>query len=210
MFISIEGVEGSGKSTLINAIKDYGQQHNIDICFTREPGGTEIAEVIRETLLNDYRETLHAHTELLLMFASRVQHVHEVIIPALNNGRWVVSDRFLDASYAYQGGGRQVDFSMIDNLSQTFIPDAALPNYVLLMDAPLDICLQRVQNRGGLDRIEKESRDFFQRVYQAYQKRKLDEPNRFIVLDATWTPAALNEKVKEILCQIKSMSGTLG
>ncbi|MBF13576.1 MAG: dTMP kinase [Legionellales bacterium] len=211
MFIAVEGVECSGKSTLIQAIQQYGQDNHIDMCLTREPGGTLIAEEIRSILLSSKnQEVLHADTELLLMFASRVQHIHTVIKPALDRGQWVISDRFVDASYAYQGGGRSIGFAVIDQLVEQFIPHNLYPNYVLFMNAPLDVCLQRMYQRGQLDRIEQESVDFFERVYHAYQKRQTQEAERFIELDATLDQRELTKQIGDILCQITQTQGTPG
>ncbi len=185
--ISIEGGEGAGKSTVIAAIVETLAAHGHDVVATREPGGTRVGEAIR-TLLLDPGHSLAAETELLLMFASRAQLVREVILPALERGASVVSDRFTDASFAYQGGGRGIDMGRIAELERWAA--GLKPDLTFLLDVGVDEGLARARSRGGeLDRIERERGDFFERVRATYLARAAAEPARFRVIDAS-QPAA--------------------
>jgi dTMP kinase len=183
--ISLEGGEGAGKTTALNALCDVLEKRGYEVLRTREPGGSESGEAIRQILLNkDFR--LYAETELLLMFAARAQLVRETILPALERGVAVVSDRFTDASFAYQGGGRGIDTGRIAELERW----AAIikPDLTFLLDLPVEMGLQRARLRGGeLDRIETEQHDFFERVRLAYRARAQREPKRFRVIDASQT-----------------------
>ncbi len=183
-FITIEGTEGMGKSTVMQAVQTYFQSNQRPLVLTREPGGTPLAESIRALLLANYEEEVSEHTELLLMFASRYQHAQTIIAPALKEGLNVLSDRYVDASYAYQGGGRNIPFKHIDALTQ-WIPNTLMPDLTLLLDAPVHVGLERIQSRGESDRIEQEKVSFFERVRAAYLARAKAEPNRFVVLDAS-------------------------
>lgn len=181
--ISIEGGEGAGKSTVIAAVVDTLATQGHDVVATREPGGTRAGETIRALLL-DPGHKLAAETELLLMFASRAQLVRELILPALERGATVVSDRFTDASFAYQGGGRGIDMGRIAELERW----AAVikPDLTFLLDVGVDEGLARVRSRGGEpDRIERERGDFFERVRATYLARAAAEPARFRVIDAS-------------------------
>jgi dTMP kinase len=185
-FISLEGGEGAGKTTVLNALCAVLEKRGHEVVRTREPGGTDAGEAIRNILLNK-TFSLQAQTELLLMFASRAQLVRECILPALQRGAVVVSDRFTDASFAYQGGGRGIDVSHIAELERW----AALvkPQLTFLLDLPIEIGMQRARLRGGeLDRIEAEQHDFFERVRTSYRARAQREPERFRVIDASQTP----------------------
>ncbi len=184
VFISIEGVEGVGKSTLIKAIEKYLQQKNIAFIETREPGGTPIAEAVRNVLLGHFDETMCADTELLLMFAGRAQNISQVIRPALEQGKWVISDRFTDASFAYQGGGRGINKVHIAELAK-WVQGDLKPNVTLLLDAPVELGLERVKSRGAKDRIETEGIAFFNRIRESYLALAENEPERFSVIDAT-------------------------
>lgn len=186
IFITIEGIEGVGKSSAITFLKDYFQDHDQAFVLTREPGGTEIAEVIRKIFLSHYDELMAIDTELLLMFAGRAQHINSVIQPALAAGKIVISDRFTDATYAYQGGGRGIDKAHIAILEK-FVQKNLQPDLTILLDAPIEVSLQRIHSRGAKDRIEEEHVEFFQRVRDAYLARAREFPNRFIVIDATQT-----------------------
>jgi dTMP kinase len=182
-FISLEGGEGAGKTTVLNAVCDVLHLRGFEVLRTREPGGTEAGEAIRHLLLNK-AFMLQAETELLLMFAARAQLVRELIVPALNRGTVVVSDRFTDASFAYQGGGRGIDTAHIAELERW----AALikPDLTFLLDLPVEVGMQRARLRGGeLDRIEAEQNDFFERVRAHYRARAQREPQRFRVIDAS-------------------------
>lgn len=182
-FISIEGIEGVGKTTIVECIRNRLDDAGISYIVTREPGGTPIAEAIRQVLLNHYTEMMCPDTELLLMFAGRAQNIAQVILPALQRGQWVLSDRFTDASYAYQGGGRGVDVKHILELAK-WVQGDLQPNLTILLDAPVEVGLSRVQSRGAKDRIETEGIEFFERVRQAYLILAEKEPNRFKIVNS--------------------------
>jgi dTMP kinase len=181
--ITLEGGEGAGKSTVLDAIRERLTQHGIDVVVTREPGGTVLGEAVREIVLDPVRRNLCAESELLLMFAARAQLVRELIRPALDSGQWVVSDRFTDASYAYQGAGRGQPEARIAELEAWAA--GIRPDLTLLLDLPIAEGLARAGGRGRADRIELESADFFERVRAAYRARAAAEPGRFRVIDAT-------------------------
>jgi dTMP kinase len=181
-FITIEGSEGAGKSTNIAHIKDFLQARKIDFISTREPGGTPIAEKIRDLLLDKNNTGLCDDAELLLMFAARSQHLNELIIPALMVGKWVISDRFTDASYAYQGGGRGLSWNKIAELEQ-WVQNDLRPDATILLDIPVNIGLQRVRDRGDTDRFEEEQLSFFQRIREAYHRLARENPQRFYIID---------------------------
>ncbi|MBL4647361.1 MAG: dTMP kinase [Gammaproteobacteria bacterium] len=197
-FISVEGIEGVGKSTYMPVIADYLQQQQIKVVVTREPGGTVFADKIRALLLDNHQEVIHADTELLLMFAARAQHIAEVIKPALMAGQWVVSDRFSDASYAYQGAGRGINKQRIQALEH-WVQGSLRPDMTLLFDAPIDVALQRMQQRGKLDRIESEGKDFFQRIRDAYLAMSQIEPERFFVLDTRQSINNIKQQLIKLL-----------
>ena len=192
--VTLEGGEGAGKSTVLAALRDTLQATGAEVVCTREPGGTPLAEQIRGLLLStpaDGRphEPPAPVTELLLMFAARAQHVRETLLPALQRGAWVVSDRFTDASYAYQGAGRGGDDGFIAELERRAVGIA--PALTLLLDLPVKVGLQRVRGRGAADRIECEREDFFERVRAGYLARAAAEPQRFRVIDATQSVEAV-------------------
>ncbi|MCB1671766.1 MAG: dTMP kinase [Pseudomonadales bacterium] len=182
-FITIEGVEGVGKSTNIAFIRELLEQRGLELLVTREPGGTELAEQIRELLLADHTEPVDPTAELLLMFAARAQHLHTRIEPALARGCWVLCDRFTDATYAYQGGGRQLDNGTIQILEQ-LVQGALRPDLTIILDLDPETGLSRATQRGELDRFEKEKLEFFQRVRATYLQRAAAEPARCAVIDA--------------------------
>jgi len=183
-FITLEGGEGAGKSTILNILRQTLEQQGIDVVVTREPGGTPVGEALRSILLNPQFHNLCPESELLLMFAARAQLVREVIIPALTAGKWVLSDRFTDASYAYQGGGRGQPLSRISELEQ-WTTAGIQPDLTLLLDLPVQQGLARAGVRSHADRIENETMDFFDRVRITYRKLADAEPNRFRVIDAS-------------------------
>ena len=188
--ITLEGGEGAGKTSAIAAIRELLQAQGHEVVLTREPGGTPLAERIRELLLNPHDETLAPETELLLMFASRAQHVREVIRPALQRGAFVVSDRFTDSSYAYQADGRGLDRALVEELERKVV--GIRPGLTLLLD--LDVREGRARTGGRdlwPDRIESEQDDFFERVREGFRKRAAAEPERFRVIDASQSPAAV-------------------
>lgn len=197
--ISIEGSEGAGKSTALSFIQSYLAERNHDIVMTREPGGTELAEQIRQLLLHPGSEKMTAHTELLLMFASRAQHIETFVRPALLAGKWIVSDRYIDASYAYQGGGRQIDNKEIQYLDDMIV-QGTYPDLTIFMDIPVDQGLKRANERGaGKDRIEQEKIDFFERVRAAYQARAEQDPKRIKMIDASQSIENVQQQIKTVL-----------
>lgn len=196
--ITLEGGEGAGKTSAITAIRDRLQAEGHEVVLTREPGGTPLAERIRELLLNPQDEALAAETELLLMFASRAQHVREVVRPALRRGAFVVSDRFTDSSYAYQGAGRGLDPEWIAALERRAV--GLKPGLTLLLD--LDVREGRARTAGRdlwPDRIESEQDDFFERVRAGFRARAAAEPQRFRVIDAAQPPAGVGAAVDDAI-----------
>ena len=196
--ITLEGGEGAGKTSAITAIRDRLQAEGHEVVLTREPGGTPLAERIRELLLNPQDEALAAETELLLMFASRAQHVREVVRPALRRGAFVVSDRFTDSSYAYQGTGRGLDPEWIAALERRAV--GLKPGLTLLLD--LDVREGRARTAGRdlwPDRIESEQDDFFERVRAGFRARAAAEPQRFRVIDAAQPPAGVGAAVDDAI-----------
>ncbi|MHB8448018.1 MAG: dTMP kinase [Rudaea sp.] len=183
-FITLEGGEGAGKSTVLAAVRDLLAARGLDALVTREPGGTPAGEEIREVLLDTTHRGLCAEAELLLMFASRAQLVRELVRPALATGRWVLSDRFTDASFAYQGGGRGQPVERIAELER-WAADGLKPDLTLLLDLPVAEGLKRANGRGPTDRIEMENADFFERVRATYRARAAGEPARFRIIDAS-------------------------
>lgn len=181
--ITLEGGEGAGKSTALDVVRERLEKRGIEVVVTREPGGTVLGEAVRAIVLDPARRDLCAETELLLMFAARAQLVRELIRPALAAGRWVVSDRFTDASYAYQGAGRGQPEQRIAELERWAA--TLKPDLTLLLDLPSAEGLARIGGRGQADRIELESSDFFDRVRAAYRARAAAEPGRFRVIDAS-------------------------
>lgn len=180
-FITLEGGEGVGKTTNLNYLKDYLTSHGIPVILTREPGGTRLAEKIRTMLLQQTDEIITDQAELLLMFAARSQHIKHVIGPALHDGSWVICDRFTDATYAYQGGGRNMSAHAIQWLEQ-FVQGSLKPDLTFLLDAPVEIGLKRARHRGALDRIESETLAFFEQVRRAYLLQAKLEPERIKVI----------------------------
>lgn len=183
-FLTIEGTEGVGKSTNMAFIQSYLQERGVDVITTREPGGTPLAEEIRGLLLDNRDEKMDEKAELLLVFAARAQHLNTVITPALERGQWVLCDRFTDATYAYQGGGRGLDRHLIEQLEQQVQGDIR-PDMTILLDIDVTIGLTRAGQRGELDRFENEQVDFFERVRQAYLSRVSRNPKRYGVVDAS-------------------------
>lgn len=197
-FISFEGIDGAGKSTHLAWFADALRQRGMEVLVTREPGGTPLGERLRDILLN---QPMHAETEVLLMFASRLEHIEQVIKPALNRGCWVVSDRFSDASFAYQAGGRGVALAKLEQLEHWVHPDFQ-PDLTLLFDIPVDVARQRLSGNATLDRFEQEKADFFDRVRQAYLARSKKFPQRFALIDAAQTPDKVKLDLDEILLSI--------
>ncbi len=194
-FITFEGTEGVGKTTQIQLLKDYLEAKNIQTLVTREPGGTKIGERIREILLDKDLSQLDVHAELLLMFAARAQHLEEVIFPALKNSIYVLCDRFTDASYAYQGGGRNVSLEKIAKLEHVVQGDFR-PDLTILLNCDLSVGLQRVEGRGAKDRFEREQLEFFQRVEQTYLRRAKEQPQRYAVVNADQSISEVAEDIQ--------------
>jgi dTMP kinase len=182
--ISLEGGEGAGKSTLLAGLRAHFERSELDVLYTREPGGTPVGEAVRALVLDPAHRGMAVETELLLMFAARAQLVREVLQPALTVGRWVLCDRFTDASYAYQGGGRGVDAARIGEL-ESLATGGLKPDLTLLLDLPVAHGRARASQRGDADRIEAERDDFFERVRATYLARAQAEPQRFRVIDAS-------------------------
>ena len=185
-FITIEGGEGAGKSTAQRFITDRLTERGITTVQTREPGGTPLAEAIRETLLSVDGEAPVEMTELLLVFAARAQHLAKMIEPALSRGEWVLSDRFTDATYAYQGAARGLSTATILHLEQ-LVQGGRQPDKVLILDLPPEIGMTRARSRGELDRFEREDHDFYERVRAGYLARAEAMPERYSVIDAAQT-----------------------
>ncbi|MCU4356751.1 dTMP kinase [Acinetobacter ursingii] len=193
MFISFEGTEGVGKTTLIRKIYEYFERQGEHLVLTREPGGTPLAERVRDLLLAVNHEEKMAHdTELLLIYAARAQHLQQVIIPALDAGKTVLSDRFTDASYAYQCAGRGLSKEKLNILNQTFV--SKMPDITFWLDAPIELGMSRARERGALDRFEQEKVEFFQRVREGYQQLHQLYPERVKRLDATQSPELVFEQ----------------
>ena len=179
-FITLEGIDGAGKSTHLDWLRETLAQRGHEVVVTREPGGTPLGETLRGLLLNHH---MHLETEALLMFASRREHLAEVIVPALQQGKWVISDRFTDASFAYQGGGRGIDEARLGIL-EDWVQQGLQPDLTLLFDVPLEVARQRLSANASLDRFEQEQQDFFQRVRAAYLRRAAQFPARIRVIDS--------------------------
>jgi len=203
-FITIEGGEGVGKSTQIGRLKDFIVEQGVEVVITREPGGTHRAERIRELLLETSDEPMPSTCELLLMFAARSTHLENVIHPALARGACVICDRFTDATYAYQGGGRSLPIENISTLEQ-MVQGKLRPDLTLLLDAPLEISAARASARntaaGTSDRFEQERREFFERVRTAYLDRARQEPKRFAVIDATESLEAVTVAIQQAVAE---------
>ncbi len=182
-FLTVEGSEGVGKSTNINHILMRLEEQGIEVVQTREPGGTPLGEEVRELLLDHRHTGMSEDAELMLMFAARAEHLAQVIRPALNAGKWVLCDRFTDASHAYQGGGRSIETARISALEE-WVQQGLQPDFTLLLDIEPAAGLERAGKRGALDRFEKEEMDFFHRVRQRYLDRATQFPQRFHVVDA--------------------------
>ena len=201
LFITLEGPEGAGKSTNRDYLAACLKAHGVDVLLTREPGGTPLAERIRDLLLAPCDEPMAADTELLLMFAARAQHLQEVIRPALARGAVVLCDRFTDATYAYQGGGRGLSFERIAVL-ETFVQGDLRPDLTLVFGLPVEVGLSRAAARGRLDRFEQEERAFFEAVRATYLQRAAAAPSRYRVLDAGQTLAEVQLTLDQLLPEV--------
>lgn len=201
-FITFEGVDGAGKSTHLAFVRQWLAERGIAAVFTREPGGTELGERLRDLLL-DVKSQISLDTETLLMFAARMEHIAQVIRPALQRGEWVISDRFTDATFAYQGGGRGVPTERISQL-ENWVQQGLQPDLTLLFDVPLEIAQQRMSQTRTLDRFEQEAAEFHLRVREAYLSRAKADPARFAVLDASQSIAATERSVEVALNRLIS------
>jgi len=199
IFITVEGIEGVGKTTSVKVIEAFLSEHNIEHIVTREPGGTVIAEKIRNILLHHEGEEICIETELLLFFAARNQHCKHIIIPAIKKGIWVVCDRFVDASYAYQGGGRGIESRWIDALSDLI--DLPKPKLTILLDASTEVVQKRLQDRGVKDRIEKEEQEFFDRIKQTYLQLARAKPEQYYTINTDFSLDEVKMKLQEVLLE---------
>lgn len=193
-FITLEGIEGVGKSTHVEAVVDALRARGVSAVRTREPGGSPVADRIRSLLLDPDGDPPLAETELLLLFAARSEHLARVIQPALEAGQYVVCDRFTDASYAYQGGGRGVPSERIATL-EALVQGDLRPDRTILLDAPVPVALERARGRGAIDRFERETAAFFERARSVYLERARAEPGRFRVIDASGPVEQVGEQV---------------
>tara|TARA_R110001606_G_scaffold90757_1_gene202887 strand:- start:5439 stop:6077 length:639 start_codon:yes stop_codon:yes gene_type:complete len=200
-FISLEGGEGSGKTTAIHFIRQWLDDHKIPYIMTREPGGTPLAEEIRQLVLTPRDESVNDVTELLLVFAARAQHLAEKIQPALDKGTWVISDRFLDSSYVYQGKARGGDIAMLDQLANWVVGDNK-PDATLVLDVPVELGQERVVQRQHQDRLDKESFAFHQKVRDGFLERAEADPERVKVVDASQSLESVKSQIEEQLAKL--------
>jgi len=197
-FITLEGGEGCGKTTNIKFIEQRLVAQGISVVITREPGGTPLAENIRQLLLDKQQEAIAEETELLMMFAARAQHIKHVIAPALAQGQWVLCDRFTDSSYAYQGGGRNMDNKSIAWL-EAFSQQQIRPDLTLLLDVPVEVGMSRARQRGALDRFELEKMEFFNRVRDCFLEIAVQQSERVKLIDATQDLSQVQNNIIGIL-----------
>jgi len=197
-FITMEGGEGAGKSTMMSRVADWLENAGHRVIRTREPGGTDLAEKLREILLDRDNNSLSGRAELLLMFAARAQHLEELIRPALARGDWVLCDRFTDATWAYQGGGRGLPRDEIETLEKLVHGDLQ-PDLTLLLDLPVEQGLKRAARRSQADRFEQESARFFEQVRDAYLERAAAAPERFAVIDASSNMTEVWSQIDSVL-----------
>jgi dTMP kinase len=202
-FITFEGVDGAGKSTHLNWFADTLRARGIDLLVTREPGGTPLGEKLREILLH---QSMHAETEAMLMFAARREHIAQVIRPALERGTWVISDRFTDASFAYQGGGRGVPIEKLEQLER-WVQEDLQPDLTLLFDIPVEVARERLTKNVtltnvALDKFEQEKSDFFDKVRNAYLARAQKNPARFVIIHAEKSPGEVKDSLEKIVTSI--------
>jgi dTMP kinase len=200
-FITVEGIEGVGKSTNVAHLTKAIEARGHTVITTREPGGTPMAERIREMLIEHGDEPMSDVAELLLMFASRSLHVNNVIVPALASGTWVVCDRFVDASRAYQGGGRGLPMKDINQIANLVLGDLK-PDLTILLDAPVEIGMGRADKRGAPDRFETERAAFFERVRECYLSLAASDPERFVIVDATADMDTVRSNIESIIAAI--------
>ena len=199
-FITLDGIDGSGKTTQLNVIKEWFNAKKLPVVFTREPGGTPLGEKLRELLL-DPNSNISLRTETLLMFAARQQHLEDVILPALRQGIHVVSDRFTDATFAYQGGGRGLSLLDIAQLEQ-WVQGDIRPNLTIILDVPLEVSMQRIEGSRQKDRFEQEQAAFFQRVRQVYLQRAAQDPKHYAVINSDGDKEKTQSAIERVLTQL--------
>lgn len=200
-FLTFEGGEGAGKSTNLQYVRDRLEDRGIPLLLSREPGGTALGEQIRALLLDPAHKGMSSDTELLLMFAARAEHLHKVIMPALQRGTWVLCDRFTDATYAYQGGGRGIQTERIA-LLENWVQQGFQPDVTILFDLPVELGMQRAGQRGALDRFEQEQLAFFESVRAGYLERAAREPRRFHIVDASLELEDVQRQLDEVLHEL--------
>lgn len=206
LFITFEGPEGAGKSTNLKVFAEALAERGCTPLLTREPGGTPVAERIREVLLSNHEEPMHADAELLLMFAARAQHLNAKIRPALAEGRVVISDRFTDATYAYQGGGRGIDPQRIAAL-ETWVQGDLRPDLTLVFDVPVELGMARARARSELDRFEQEQQQFFEDVRSCYLQRAAADPERYRIIDASGNLQQVREAIQPLVEEVLERVG---
>ncbi len=194
-FITLEGIDGAGKSTHLHWLADWLRAQGRQVVVTREPGGTPLGEMLRDMLLGQH---MHIETETLLMFAARREHIDKVIVPAIEKGHWVISDRFTDATFAYQGGGRGIPLEKLELLEQ-WVQNGLQPHLTLLFDVPLEVSRARLALNPALDRFEQEKQDFFERVRSAYLARARAFPERIRVVDSTRAIVDIRAELQSVL-----------
>ena len=209
LFITLEGGEGVGKTTGMEYLERRLLEQGVDLVVTREPGGTRFGERVRNLLLEVRQESMDDMAELLLVFAARAQHLREVIEPALEEGRWVLCDRFTDATYAYQCGGRGIDPAAVFRL-ETLVQGKLRPNATILFDAPVSVGMARAKDRGELDRFERESNDFFDAVRDNYLTRAAQDGERFRVIDASQPLEIVEKSLETVVLQIVEAARSRG
>ena len=197
-FITLEGIEGSGKSTSLEHIANILDKKSIDYILTKEPGSGSLGNELRSLLLSSDNK-ISGEVELLLMMADRKNHLDSLVIPNLKNGIWVISDRYLDSTYAYQGGGRNMDFALIDELSNSL--NLPAPDLTILFDLPVEIALERAKRRANLDRFEKEPIDFHNRIRNIYKSRAEEDSNRIKIVDSSVSFKEVKAQVEYIISQ---------
>ena len=195
VLISIEGIEGCGKSTLISGLKDGLVCDGRQIIYTREPGGCKVSEEIRKIVSSRENDDITILTELLMIYAARNEHIDKVIKPALKQGHVVITDRYYDSSYAYQVGGQKINPGLLEVLDSWVVKEI-IPNLTILLKAPIETCLERVNQRGKVDRFDEQSGEFFMNVQAVFDSRAKEDPNRVVIIEGTQTEQAVLDQVK--------------
>ncbi len=201
LFITFEGTDGSGKTTQIKLLEEYMLEKGCEVVLSREPGGTRISEIIRDLILDPQNKEIVPLTEMILYAASRAQHVAEVIEPAVENGKIVICDRYVDSSYAYQGGGRGMDLKIIADVNRIAV-NGTVPDVTFFLDIDPEISVRRRINSTGADRIEQEKLDFHRRVYDGYKKLSILYPERIKTIDATKSIEEISSQIKDYINEL--------